>query len=55
MITDTFNSWRTEVIAFFYAFAFILLIAVSGGKQAVSWILMKLYEIFIKKDPVDSL
>ena len=52
MTSSVFNSWRSNIFSWFYAFVLILAIAVLVGKQAVSWILMKLYEIFIQRNLV---
>ncbi len=54
MTSEAISSWRTEVIALLYALAFILLIAGTASKHAISWLLMKLYEMFIQKPPVKS-
>ena len=51
MVIKTLNSWGTDAIALVYVLAFIFLATSIAGKQAISWILMKLYEFFILKNP----
>lgn len=52
MTSSLFTSWRSIIISWLYAFMLVIIIIVLAGKQAVSWMLMRLYEFFIQKSPV---
>jgi hypothetical protein len=40
------------MISWLYAFMLLVIIIALAGKQAISWVLIKLYEFFIQKNPV---
>jgi uncharacterized membrane protein len=43
---------QTEIYAYWFA-AFILIVLLgSYGRQAIEWVLMKLYEFFIQRTPL---
>ncbi|MES1213938.1 MAG: hypothetical protein ABUT20_00355 [Bacteroidota bacterium] len=52
MTSSFFNSWKPVIVSWIYAVVMVIVIAALAGKQAISWVLMKLYEIFIQRTPV---
>ncbi len=48
-ITNTIKLLNT---AYWFAFLIIFIFLGFYGKELIEWILIKLYEIFIQKDPV---
>ncbi len=52
MTNSLLNSWRSAMISWLYAFMLLVIIIALAGKQAISWVLIKLYEFFIQKNPV---
>lgn len=52
MTSSIMNSWRTVIISWMYAFMLLFILFALAGRQAISWVLMKLYEFFIQKTPI---
>ncbi len=53
MITpETYPAHHPEKITWFYALIFIFGFAIIAGRQAIAWFLIKLYEFFIQKNPI---
>ena len=52
MTTDAFHTGKEEAIAILPVLLFILLIGIIAGKEVIAWLLMKLYEIFIQRNPL---
>lgn len=51
MTTGALNPARAEPFMFFMLIAIIILTALAG-RDLVAWLLMKLYEVFIRQNPV---
>jgi len=51
MNTPLLNTAKTDIISWFYAFILLLILITMAGKQAIAWVLMKLYEFFIQRHP----
>jgi hypothetical protein len=52
-VPHTYNSFGPEGTTWLYVFIFVLVLAAMGGKRAIAWLLMKLYELFIQQNPVE--
>jgi hypothetical protein len=53
MITPyMYNNPEPEKTTWLYAVIFILVLAAIAGKEAIAWLLIKLYEFFIQKNPL---
>jgi hypothetical protein len=48
MITE--SKIQSEILAYVLAVVFVFTLTGKYGKQAIEWLLMKLYEIFIQKN-----
>ncbi len=46
------NNIKPPVTAYWFAFLLLFIFLGFYGKELIEWILIKLYEIFIQKDPV---
>ena len=42
---------QVETLAYFLAAILLLIILGRYGKQAIAWMLIKLYELFIQRNP----
>jgi hypothetical protein len=52
MTHDAINPGREDAMAFLYVLFCIFIIISIAGKEAIAWLLMKLYEIFIQRNSV---
>jgi hypothetical protein len=53
MITPhTYYTLASEKLSELYFFILILVFALIAGREIISWLLMKLYEFFIQKNPL---
>ena len=42
---------QAETLAYFFAAIVLFLVLGRYGRQAIEWMLLKLYELFIQKNP----
>lgn len=52
MTHEVLHPERKEAMAFYILFLLLLMTVVIVGKEAIAWLLMKLYEIFIQRNPL---
>jgi hypothetical protein len=52
IVPYTYNTPEPEKITWLYALALILIVTAIAGREAIAWLLMKLYEFFIQKTPL---
>ena len=50
MNTSFLNTVKTDIVSWFYAFILLFILIAMAGKQAIAWVLMKLYEFFILRN-----
>lgn len=43
---------RTDIVAYWFAAMLLFILAGKYGRQAIEWVLMKLYEFFIQRNPM---
>lgn len=43
---------QSEILAYWFTVLFVFIILGRYGRQAMEWILMKLFELFIQRNPM---
>ncbi len=43
------EKYQVEILMYWFAIALVCILTGRYGKQAIEWVLMKLYEFFIQK------
>jgi len=52
IIPNTYITPRPGEMTWGAVLIFILLLAAIAGRQAIAWLLLRLYELFIQKNPL---